>query len=740
MKLKLKNIAIALLFLGISISASAQNSITISGTKVVAGGEVFKVPAGSTLVFEPGAILSVEGGIEILGTAESPVVIVSKDAQNPGRGIQINGWDQKGQVILNHVKFDGLIQPLRFDPFWYRKTVELKQLIIKNSKSGEPVLYVGNPTIDLSKQENKSTFTVNGLNVINNTSGVLLESYNSEGLIYNLDNLRFSDNYIAGSDESFGILTFNFENGSLTNSSRVGNVMLQRNFAGNTPLGIAVSGSSKQSTSIEKLFINDGSRLIYDQAKDPRIPLVRAELVSDLALFGVNNYLSNIGHQFGTVKAVPTGAAQLVELRDSQDRLVEFNLIKVGDTQMYHYIQGLPQWGFTNDGTKVRIPSVLASEVSNVYVTKIDTGEYYDYLRKKHDEEKFYATHLVLDKYLTLPVIKKKGEKLIPQKTWEIGLWGGGAIYGGGDIKHKTTKDFVTAPDAFKKMFLVKDIPVVSTIEYSRGLYAQYNVNQRFSAKVNGYYSSISVHNVYAPGLFAGGKLANSIDKNYNEIRVAPWTWPVNFYTRMFILEGEGLWHLRKNEIKAGKKGVWIPSLGLSAGLLYFTPYRITWTERAEDQSFMSYRWKGITEHKYNLRKVGSEGQFFLPGGKMYSPLALNLGTSFTLAYRMKKWSFKGEAKAVYTSTDYLDDFGPGLWYGGDINKLRANVKIEEWDRPSDLYQITQNNPNIAPNAPRSTNGLNDWYYQLHLGVSYDITGFSFNKKKKNKGTITPAF
>ncbi len=730
MKLKIKNSVLFLLLSAFGLTVNAQSVINISGTKTVAGGEIFKVPAGSTLVFEPGALLSVEGGLELNGTEESPIKIISKDPQNPGRGIQINGWDQNATIQISHANFDGLLQPLRFDPFWYRKTVKFKNIGIKNSTSGEPVLYVANPMIDLSKPENKVIFNMDGLNVVNNNSGVLLESYNSAGLVYNLDNLRFSDNYISGSDASFGILTLNFENGSSAVTSKIGNVLMIRNLAGTTPLGIAVAGSSKQSTSIGKLYVADGSRLVYDQSKDPRIPIVVTEVSSDVNAFGLNNYLMSVSHQFGTVKTVPTGASQFVELRDSSERLVEYNLVKVGDTQMYHYIQGLPVWGYSNDGTRVRIPEVNATEISNVYVTKIDTGEYYTYLRNKNDEAKFYATHLVLDKYLTLPVIKRKGEILEKQKTWELGIWGGGSIYGGGDLKHKTTKDFVTAPDVFKKMFLVKDIPVFSTIEYSRGIYAQYNVNQRFSAKVNGYYSSISMHNLYAPGLFAGGKVPNSIDKNYNEIRVAPWTWPVNFYTRMFILEGEGLWHLTKNVIKPGKKGVWVPSLGLSAGLMYFTPYRITYTERAADESFIAYRWRAMNENKYNLRKVGSEGQFFLPGGKMYSPLALNIGSSFTLAYRMKKWSFKGEIKAVYTSTDYLDDFGPGLWYGGDINKLRANVKIEEWNRPSDLYQITQNNPNVAPNAPRSTNGLNDWYYQAHLGVSYDITGFSFKKKK----------
>ncbi len=740
MKSKSKNIVLSLMFLGLTISAFAQNSITISGTKVVSGGDVFKVPAGSTLIFEPGAILSVEGGLELQGTEESPVSIVSKDPQNPGRGIQVNGWDQSGQIVISNVKFDGLTQPLRFDPFWYRKSVQLNKLTIKNSSSGEPVLYVANPTIDLSKVENKATFSIDGLNVINNTSGVLLESFNSEGLIYNLDNLRFSDNYITGSDESFGILTFNFENGSTLNSSRVGNVLLQRNFAGSTPLGIAVSGSSNQFATVEKLFINDGTRLIYDQSKDPRIPLVKTEIVTDLDLFGVNNYLTDVGHQFGTVKAFSKGSAQFVELRDSQDRLVEFNLVKVGITQMYHYIQGLPQWGYTNDGTKVRIPSVLASEISNIYVTKIDTGEYYDYLRKKNDEEKFYSTHLVLDKYLTLPVIKQKDEVLKSQKTWEVGLWGGGAIYGGGDIKHKTTKDFKSAPDVFKKMFLVKDIPVFSTIEYSRGLYAQYNINQRFSTKVNGYYTSISMHNIYAPGVLAGGKIPVSINKNYDPINVYKFTWPLNFYTRMFVLEGEGLWHLVKNEIKPGKKGVWVPSLGLSVGMMYYTPYRFTFTEQKKDENYFAFRRRLYRDHMYNLRKVGSEGQNFLPGGDAYNSMALNLGTSFSLAYRMKKWSFKGEIKAVYTSTDYLDDFGPGVWYGGDINKVRENVQIDEWYKPTDINQLTIANQAVAPNAPRSTNGLNDWYYQMHLGVSYDITGFSFNKKKKLESTITPEF
>ena len=79
--------------------------------------------------------------------------------------------------------------------------------------------------------------------------------------------------------------------------------------------------------------------------------------------------------------------------------------------------------------------------------------------------------------------------------------------------------------------------------------------------------------------------------------------------------------------------------------------------------------------------------------------------------------------KFVYTSTDYLDDFGPGIWNGGDINRVRDNHQLEDIT-PRQLAQITNSNGNISKSAQRSTDGLNDWYYQAHLGFSY----FLFSK------------
>jgi len=107
------------------------------------------------------------------------------------------------------------------------------------------------------------------------------------------------------------------------------------------------------------------------------------------------------------------------------------------------------------------------------------------------------------------------------------------------------------------------------------------------------------------------------------------------------------------------------------------------------------------------------------------------VGSSFSLALKLKKWSFKGEMKVAYTSTDYLDDFGPGYWYGGDLEAVRDNIQIDGISQGIKNL-LTPTDSKLAEYSIRSTNGLNDWYYQMHLGVSYDITGFSFKKKKKS--------
>jgi hypothetical protein len=39
----------------------------------------------------------------------------------------------------------------------------------------------------------------------------------------------------------------------------------------------------------------------------------------------------------------------------------------------------------------------------------------------------------------------------------------------------------------------------------------------------------------------------------------------------------------------------------------------------------------------------------------------------------------------------------------------------------------------VNANKPRSTNVLNDWYFQAHMGISYNL---SYGKKKQIKDSL----
>ena len=737
MNLRLINILFGILSLSIFGTLEAQNVITISDVKSIPRNEIFKIPAGTKVIFESGALLRIEGGIEISGTQKSPVIFESKDSSNPGFGVEIIGFNPNENVLIENAEFKSLLQPIRFEPFWYRKSVGFENITISKSSSTEPVMYVANPTLDLSDNKNQINFDINGLILMNNKSGVILESFNSEGLLYNLDNLYFVDNYLNGIDQSFGILNLIFEQNAISENSKIGRVFLLRNFVNNTPIGVSVSGNSNQFVGISNLYVPNAERLVFDQRNDYRLPRVNAKISNELLPNDIDKVILTVQHSFGLVKATTRGNIKFVKFLDSLNRDIDFSFKSNRDTQFYFYIQGNPTTGLTSEGNLIALPILNNKELSNVFISKIDTALYFEYLRKKDSDKEFLSKQMVVEKKLTLPVFKHKNEILELLKTYEVGFWGGGSIYGGGDIKYKTAQDYKTAPAKFKKMWLVKDFPVFSSIEYSRGAYVQYNANSRFAARINGYYSAISVHNVYAPALFAGARNPVSFDDNYNPIKVTKTTWATHFFTKMYILDAEGIWHLRSNTIKPFKRSTLVPSLGLSIGLNYFNPYRfsnrnldgVSKLRQGKSENYFEYKQRLYNEYMYSLRDVGSEGQFFLPGAKMYSPIALNLGASFNLTYKRRKWSIKGEIKGVYTSTDYLDDFGPGLWYGGDISKLNDNMRLPDIYKTSEI-KTTKANPNVAANAHRSVDGLNDWYYQFHMGVSYNLFGMNTQVKK----------
>jgi hypothetical protein len=177
--------------------------------------------------------------------------------------------------------------------------------------------------------------------------------------------------------------------------------------------------------------------------------------------------------------------------------------------------------------------------------------------------------------------------------------------------------------------------------------------------------------------------------------------------------------------------------MGVSLGVFTYTPYRLAYRSQKSTESYAAYKARIWDEERINLRELGMEGQNYLENSKPYGKFSMNVGLSWQLAYIRKRWAFKGEAKAVYTFTDYLDDYGPGLWYGGDYDAWLDNTLQDptfsqdetlftEFGEPKAKFNKVSGTSGgaqyaISPNAARSTNGLNDWYYQAHMGLSYRL-------------------
>jgi len=301
----------------------------------------------------------------------------------------------------------------------------------------------------------------------------------------------------------------------------------------------------------------------------------------------------------------------------------------------------------------------------------------------------------------------------------QIGFWIGNGIYGGGDIKHASMSEFSS--------------------DISWGAYFQHDFNNYYSIRSNFYRTSIGMHNQFTNlGIFGTGQVP--FTTNIDNQRFQPYnsTLPLMFLTDMNILDIEGIWHFGNNVLKDNQKGKLVNSVGLSLGIFHFNPYRLRWVPKDADESNFAWNSRVRREERVNLRELGMEGQNFLKGKNQYSKISTSLGLSWQLSYIFKQWSLKSEVKAVYTSTDYLDDFGNGNWYGGDyekwLNAAKNNKNLnndptlfDNFDQNATTYKFFEvsggelTHKSLSNRAQRSSNGLNDWYYQIHIGVSYKL-------------------
>ena len=311
-----------------------------------------------------------------------------------------------------------------------------------------------------------------------------------------------------------------------------------------------------------------------------------------------------------------------------------------------------------------------------------------------------------LDKLQSFWANKRGAARL--DSTWEWGTWFGTAIYDGRDLKY---------------LQIANAIPVPTNIEFSEGIYLQKNPNMRYSWNVGLHAANLGyARRSGSPYIVT---LPGAQIPSYNEAldtTVFIDSKAANFYTRTSSIESNVYYHLRDYGLPKGKNMWLVPSFGLGLGVMNYTPYREVRGLNTGDPRFLS--WKRSGTHYVDLREVGSEGQNILSNGSSYGKWAGLYNASFQLSLHTKQWIFKGEIKSTMTTTDYLDDFGRGAWYGGDYESWGDALQVSYFDVnqgidvPLTPRQISQVPDETNLFTPRATNNMMDGYMQFHIGIA----------------------
>lgn len=685
------------------LSVQAQDTIRFNKSAIIGQENSLEAYGGDVIVLGPGVLLVVDGTLCLEGEKNKSVKIINADAENPAVGIQIQGQTADADIKIRHVEFEGMIQALRFDPFWQRDEVILSDLTISGSKSGEPVIYLGDPYIDRRKGS-RIDLKLEKVDFYNNRAGIVIEAYGTPNVDYVVDDLLFRDNYFDGPEQAIIHLEIFPEAEAVEG---IGNLMFDRNRFEYEPLYLSLSSTFDQEVNIRSIATEADFIPLLDQRKDPRLGRINVAKTRDLKQSEKTDY-HVINHLPGvlTLELKNIGRKNLMfDLLSKDEQGLAFDFRPSGDSIIFNYSGGPAKFLQLADGYRVVLPKVDSSLVPGE--AELYVEESLENAEDSSEVEELSSLEKVADK--THNFFTKNTQ---PIKRWEVGLWGGGAVYGAGDIKPKFS-------------FIDDLLYFPSTVDLSMGLYAQYNFNSRFSARASYYNSTISMHDFSAAGFFSGTAPLIGFNDEYQEVELASTAYPASFITQMNILELEGIWHLRPYRVKDHRNSTLVPSLGVSLGMLHYNPYRTPYLQREEGEGYFSYLSRAKPD-RVNLRDLGSEGQNFLPGSEPYSTIAYSAGMSFSMTWLFRNFALKGEVRGTYTSTDYLDDYGPGLWYGGDLDAVLDNHQVDNAGDVN-LPSVLGNLDIPSDNSFRSTDGLNDWYFQGHFGLSIFLD--SFGKK-----------
>ena len=690
------------LFLLSVITLKAQE-VRISGHQTVAKDSVWSLSAGSTVIFDANASVEVLGGLSFQGTAEEPVVITSETAS--GLGFLING-QSAGDIVLTHVQINELQAPLVFDPFWYRPNVTIANLTFRGNGNGA-VVRVAAPFLNLDAP---SQVSFKNVNFYNNEGGVSIDGLGQSGWNVAIDGMAFE--YNTGASHYQTPLHLDFTGAS--KNYQITNLLFNQNDG----FGLSLSGVD-QLVSMGTIYTNPAEvNAILSKASNYRLPDLEATLKP---LNESPNWTTKIAGHSHTDQSLSFAAGtdfSQLQLLDSEGNVVPFEAVATEEGYTLSYDEGnAPTLAITSDGT--RIPLVESTVTTTTggglgFGTGLGAGDGTGGLASID----FSGAANDIFQSIMHPKMKPG---FTP--SWEMGGMFGGTAYDGRDLKlvRFSTTDFLS---------ILPNVGLFwpgGTLGYTGGVFIQHNTHSHISyrASVNALNVNIGKRLSFPYMATATAGTNATIDSRGNLRNIGH-----KSSTAVQTLEFEAIRHFKSNQLAEGQKKKWIPAWTAGFGALHYTPYSVNFIPNTTDNPpsalGITYWYLGEGRDVYtNLRRAGTAGQNNIEGMRRYGSFAALASTGFMLTYKRATWQMTGQIKGVLTSTDYLDDFGRGTYYGGDYAGWLDQLFEDTYTDP-----ISGNEMVVSPSwvsrtgslgGSRAQNYMPDGYWEVKLALSKNI-------------------
>jgi len=678
-----------------------QSGIHIIKESVTVKGRLEIMPGAKIEFLDPGVLIC-EGEVYINGDKSNKIEIYGSSI-NEGVGIVIRGLYNNGvsHIEISNTIFKGLQLPLLFDFGWNRSNVNIHDNYFINNTGKVTVIQVLNPPFNLINDTSTIKFNIDHNLFSGNKAPIYFEDLKSDHVKFNIINNTFYGNSIYGyknyniaTNILYGRADVNFTRYAplIENNSFVFNYLFD-NIADTVAhaANFGVYGTEKNIQlknnylGANKQQVLDG---IYDQVINYIVPKINFEPFLD------KPNTSNPTHIYAIHNLDNSILSDTFKISNPLKGFI------LNANNNIDYSKSILSYTYFKDDTSLNIiDTILTYNIqpnnfdANFSITKnIDAANSVGFYRFYNNIDK--NTNYVPDvKFGFIAYLNEYRRRVLLAQNFEnVKLNDSLNIskYASDSLQNPNQKNKKLYKSRLEIGMLSGGSIFLGTIS-RRGNIFENDINLLYGLNLN-----LQLYSNFSAGLsIQSFNLSNSDVNSNNNDQLAR---GMSFTTSVYSISPSLNYDFVENRLMSNTRK-FKPSIGLGLDVISFNPTGI---------------YNGVI---YNLKELGTGGQYSDNTKKPYETLAFGYFLNFKLKYQINRFNSFGLHMSYHVSmSNYLDDVGPDTY---PSNASIINSKVKNIDAA--LFFSNPTSRNVTGQFRNSPDGASDSYLNFGIYFSRNI-------------------